>query len=382
MSAPNTVCFVQYLYAIETNIEHLSKAVSELGFSVTVITASPTDQEILENIDGRIFYRIPIKGSRNKKSNTLSFILKTIKFLDEHDFSIVHIAHSPTFFILLKLLSRRDSKFIYHLLSYPISNSHLKAIRAMLSTFIQSLFIEKVIVQSEELKRKMIGIRNLKRTDIVDVGFNKNFFYPIDEKRRISCKKNLKIAQDHPLAIYSGIISSSRQLDRLIIAFKMVLEAVPTANLLMVGDGDSLEELKDLAQSLSISESVIFLGRVPHDQVINYLCISDVGISYIPINENYNYNPPLKTFEYLACGLPTIATQTESNRRIITDGLNGILINDTPDDLANSIISLLKDKNKRKFLSSNARNSIMQYDYGNIAKTALVPLYRKMLRTN
>jgi glycosyltransferase involved in cell wall biosynthesis len=378
MSAPNTICFIQYLNALETNLEHLSQAVAKNGYRVTVITVSPTDKEIFENIDGRYFYRIPVKGSRHKKSNTLSFIFKTIKLLNQQNFTIVHIGHSPSFFFLLKLLSRCNSKFIFHVLSYPISDSRLKVIKAMLSTFFQCLFMDKVIVQSDELKNKMLGIRNLKRTEIIDVGFNKNYFYPIDEKKRLLYKRNLNFSHDQPLIIYCGVISSSRQLDILIKAFKMVLEVFPSANLLMIGDGDSLDDLKALTDSLSISKNVTFLGRVPHDQVVNYICIGDIGISYIPVNESYNYNPPLKTFEYLACGLPTIASKTVSNRIIIKDKFNGILIDDSMDAVATGIIDLLKNKELQDLLKRNARNSILNYDFENITLTSLIPLYRSL----
>ena len=107
--------------------------------------------------------------------------------------------------------------------------------------------------------------------------------------------------------------------------------------------------------------------------------MADIGISYIPINENYHYNPPLKTFEYLACGLPTIATRTESNCRIIKDGFNGLLINDTPDDVSNSLITLLRDKKKQSWLRENARKSIMAFDFEYITRSSLVPLYESLL---
>lgn len=149
-----------------------------------------------------------------------------------------------------------------------------------------------------------------------------------------------------------------------------------------VKDGNDLDEIKALARSLQIEKSIIFTGRIPHDEVVNYIGMADIGISYIPINENYNYNPPLKTFEYLACGLPTIATRTESNCRIIKDGFNGILVDDTPEDVETSIINLVKDKNKQAFLRKNARKSIMAFDFEHLARNCLVPLYEELLRVN
>jgi glycosyltransferase involved in cell wall biosynthesis len=113
--------------------------------------------------------------------------------------------------------------------------------------------------------------------------------------------------------------------------------------------------------------------------VKNLIGAADVAISYVPINQNYNYNPPLKTFEYLACGLPVIATRTVSNSKIIKDGFNGILADDKVEDLATALSSLIRDRSKQAYLRRNSRNSIEEFDFDKITKTKLIPLYRQLL---
>jgi glycosyltransferase involved in cell wall biosynthesis len=374
------ICFIQYLENLEANIEHLSKSISENGYDVTVLTISNTDQETFEVLDERKFYRIPLKGSRNKKINILLFIAKTVKYLKNNDFAIVHIGHSPRYFSLIKILSLCDAKFIYHLLSYPISLSRLKTIKQMLIIFIQCLLMDRIIVQSDELKKKMIGIRSLKKTYVIPVGFNKRYIYPIDKTKAHNLRRLLKIKEDQPLLVYCGVIAKSRQLNLLLEAFRKVYEIIKGAKLLIIGDGDALEELKRFAITIGVTNNTIFTGRVPHHEVVNYIGIGDIGISFIPINENYNYNPPLKTYEYLGCGLPTIATSTESNRRIIKDGYNGILVDDTPAEIANAAVDLLNNETKRFMLASNARKSVLNNDFKHITKTALIPFYKGLLK--
>jgi glycosyltransferase involved in cell wall biosynthesis len=378
-SAKPKICYICNLRHPETNLEHYSRAVADNGFDVTILATSDTDQEAFEVLDGRKIYKIPLKGERKKRRTRLSFILKVVTFLNKHDFSIVHIHSSCAYFSLIKILTSNRAKFIYHTTSYPISSSYLKAVRRMIFLFAESLFMGRVIVQSEELREKLIGIRNLKRTEVVPVGFNRKFFYPIGENEKRMMRSSLNIHKNHPVLVYCGVIAKLRQLDRLIMAFEKVYKIYEDVKLLMVGDGNDLDEIKALARSLQIEKSIIFTGRIPHDQVVNYIGMADIGISYIPINENYHYNPPLKTFEYLACGLPTIATRTVSNCKIIIDGFNGILVNDTPEYVAMSIISLLKDKNKQAFLRKNARKSIMAFDFGHLARSSLIPLYKSLL---
>jgi glycosyltransferase involved in cell wall biosynthesis len=277
------------------------------------------------------------------------------------------------------MLASNGAKFVYHTTSYPISNTRLQAQKDMIITFIQSLLMNKIIVQSEELKEKLIGIRGLKRTEVIPVGFNRKILYPIAENEKRRLRNLLNIHKNGPVLVYCGVIAKLRQLDRLMEAFKKVQTIFEDVKLVMIGDGNALEEIKTLASSLQIEKNMIFTGRIPHHEVVNYIGIGDIGISYIPINENYHYNPPLKTFEYLACGLPTVATRTVSNCKIIKHDFNGILCNDSPEDVLMSIVNLLRDKDKQTLLRKNARKSIMAFDFEHITKTKLIPLYESLL---
>jgi glycosyltransferase involved in cell wall biosynthesis len=377
--SPKSICYVFYRPEPETNLEHLSKAVSDSGYDVTILARLDTGQGVFELLDRRQIDRISLAGKRGKRKRMLSFIFKTASFLNKHNFSIVHIHSSCAYFSLIKMLSSNRAKFIYHTTSYPISDSHIKAVRRMICLFFQSLFMDKIIVQSEELKERLIGIRGLKRSEVVPVGFNRKTLYPVadNEKRRL--RNLLNIHKNEPVLVYCGVIAKLRQLDRLIDAFKKVQSIFEDVKLLMIGDGNALEEIKTLARSLKIEKNMIFTGRIPHHEVVNYIGIGDIGISYIPINENYHYNPPLKTFEYLACGLPAVATRTVSNSIIIRHDFNGILCNDRPEDVSKSIVNLLRDKDKQATLRKNARKSIMAFDFEHIAKTKLIPLYESLL---
>jgi glycosyltransferase involved in cell wall biosynthesis len=379
---PKKVCYICYRRFPDTNFEHYSKAVSDSGYDVTIISYQDKDQKIFETRDNRKIIRIPLPGNSSNRKRALTFISKVIEILKKNHFSVVHIHNSCPYFFLIKILASGKAKYIYHTTSYPISTTKFMKYKQMIKNFIQCLLMDKIIVQSEELRLKLIGIRNLKRTDVVPVGFNKNYFYPIDKTKRGHFRSLLNIDENHPLLVYCGAIAKLRQLDRLMEAFKQVHKTFPDVKLLMVGDGNALEDLKEFTVALGISKSLIFTGRVSHHEVVNYIAMADIGISYVPINENYNYNPPLKTFEYLACGLLTVATNTVSNRRIIKDGFNGILVDDNSEQIASVIVKLLNDRKKQIFLAKNARESIMAYDFDYITKSALVPLYKRLLRTD
>src|SRR5699024_2778090 len=97
----------------------------------------------------------------------------------------------------------------------------------------------------------------------------------------------------------------------------------------IVGDGDEYSQLMALVDKLSLNHIVKFHGRVPHFKLKMFFDRCNVGISYIPITEYYNYQPPTKTFEYILSGIPCIATQTFENQSLVVAD-NGILCEDTP----------------------------------------------------
>lgn len=130
-------------------------------------------------------------------------------------------------------------------------------------------------------------------------------------------------------------------------------------HLLVVGDGDALEELKGLARNTGASDMVTFVGRVPHAEVGRYYSAMDVLICPLkdsPANLAVDH---LKLYEYLATGKPTIASRVGSVLSIVEDGVNGILY--TPgnlDELSDKILFLASDHKKALDIGLIGRESV------------------------
>ena len=95
-------------------------------------------------------------------------------------------------------------------------------------------------------------------------------------------------------------------------------------------------------------------------------------IRSVPITSYYDCQPVTKTYEYIASGLFTIATQTYANKQIINDGLNGVLIDDTAGAFCESLIFVkkhLKDIDKEKI-----RETLQRCGWEHIVVNYLVPI--------
>lgn len=377
---PVKVCFVCYREQIGTVIDHFSRFVAENGFDVTVVFCGSSDQgSSSEDEYGREFFCIKIPGSRERFQSKRVFVYNVAAFLRNNDFSIVHFHNSFEYFGLGRLLSSCNSKFIFHTTTHPVSESPLRIAKRKAVEALQCLLMDAVIVQSEELRQQLPIIRNLARSTVIPVGYNGRLFKSLDSQRFKNIKEKYGGFDNCIVLIYIGSMAYFRRLERMIEGFSRARQFCDKLKLLMVGDGVALKELEAYTRELGVEKDVIFTGKISQEDMMYYLGLADIGISFVPIISSYNYNPPLKTFEYLACGLPVIATKTVSNCKIIIDEYNGILINDTPDGVCGGIIRLIQNIELRKYISGNASKSIEEYDFENITKKRLVPLYLRLI---
>jgi glycosyltransferase involved in cell wall biosynthesis len=142
-----------------------------------------------------------------------------------------------------------------------------------------------------------------------------------------------------------------------------VLPFLDKAALLVVGDGDAAEELKELAKGTGVQDKAVFVGRVPHAQVWRYYSAADVLLCPLedsPANLAVDH---MKLYEYLATGRPVIAARVGSVLEVIEDGVNGLLY--TPGDLeelSDKISFLASHPEKASELGSAGRESVKSYD--------------------
>lgn len=139
--------------------------------------------------------------------------------------------------------------------------------------------------------------------------------------------------------------------------------------------GNELEELKLLVKKCNLENYVTLHGYIQHSQLKDFFDKCNVGVSFVPKTEYYEFQPATKSFEYILSGLYTIATSTYCNKEIITDK-NGILINDTAEAFADSIEKVAQ--NAPELNSITIRNSLLEYKWENIVNKYLKPILNKI----
>jgi glycosyltransferase involved in cell wall biosynthesis len=106
------------------------------------------------------------------------------------------------------------------------------------------------------------------------------------------------------------------------------IEALPAAGdvmLAVAGDGPQREALKGLAADRGVSERVRWLGLLPHEDVPAFLAALDAAVLPYPALDGFAFSP-LKLYEYLAAGVPVVASDIGQVREVLEDGRWGTLV--------------------------------------------------------
>lgn len=140
------------------------------------------------------------------------------------------------------------------------------------------------------------------------------------------------------------------------------------------GPIDPVPQYTALAQSLGVpADSLRFVDRVPTPEIPTWLAALDVGTLPYPDAEHYpTAMSPLKLFEYMAAGLPIVATDLPSLRDVLEDGENALLVPPgDPVSLARSLTRILEDARAARALGDRARRDATQYTWSRRAERAL-----------
>lgn len=149
------------------------------------------------------------------------------------------------------------------------------------------------------------------------------------------------------IILYVGRFAWEKAPERLIKAFSLI-DNVQGWQLHMAGDGPLLDDMKRLADKLGLSENIFFHGRT--NDVAGLFARSSIYV--LPsLLEGF----PNALCEAMSLGLPCICFDGFPASEIITNNVDGIILDNRRDELLSVAISdLINDENKRALLGSNA----------------------------
>jgi glycosyltransferase involved in cell wall biosynthesis len=135
--------------------------------------------------------------------------------------------------------------------------------------------------------------------------------------------------------------------------------------LLVGGDASDKDRLRRLARVIG-ANNITLVGHVAPGEVSSYLKAANVLI--LPhsgkVAESAKYTCPIKLFEYMAAGVPIVATELPAIKEVISHGENGWLVQpDNPTALAEGIRHLLESESLASAVAQKAAGDAENYTW-------------------
>ncbi|MGH9403393.1 MAG: glycosyltransferase family 4 protein [Terriglobia bacterium] len=188
--------------------------------------------------------------------------------------------------------------------------------------------------------------------------------------------------REKPLrVVYVGLMAQQDGIDLLLESIEHIVkrESRRDVQFVLIGDGPALPFLQSRAASRGLAPYVTFTGRVPHEQVADYLSRADIGVASDPKNELNDQSTMIKIFEYMAHGVPAVLFDLKEGRRIADQAALYASPND-PIDFAAKITELLDCEELRRQLGDCGRERVERRLNWQCEKAYLLEAYNTALK--
>ena len=167
--------------------------------------------------------------------------------------------------------------------------------------------------------------------------------------------------------MFTGRISQEKNLGVLVKAFIRSAEMNPDTSFLLVGDGPSLNDLKERVAGYNLSDRIIFTGSIPHEELVKS---GILGACRLFVTASLTENQPMTILEAQCNGVVCIGPDARGIPYLIKNGENGIIV--PPNDIegtSDAINKLLTDDDLYGKMKEATLEEIKSHYIENIADT-------------
>ena len=330
---------------------------------------------VIPNTASRIENGVNIVSFIYKPTSRLSRFTKSVnlayKKALELDADIYHL-HDPELLRIAVKLKKKGKKVIYDahedLPRQILSKEYLKPIvRKLISSRIEKYEnkvakkLDVIVTATPYIRNRFLKV-NPNSIDINNFPIIKELLFDFEYDH----KKGNKIC-------YVGGITTVRGINEL-------LEALEGSECSLLLAGDFLENgLRDSIINKNAWNKVEELGFLTREEVVNVYKKSKLGIVTLHPISNYYVSLPVKMFEYMAAGLPLIASNFPLWKDIILENNAGLCVDPmSPIEIGEAINYILNNPKEAKKMGENGRKMVIEKYNWDIEKKKLIGLYQEL----
>jgi len=189
--------------------------------------------------------------------------------------------------------------------------------------------------------------------------------------------KSEKLRSDRFTFLFVGRIVKDKGINELCQAFDKLSKKTPVRLVLVGRYEDDLDPISDEAREMIKNNSSIeYVGPQYGEDLLSYYAVADCFVF-----PSYREGFPNTVLEAGAMGLPSVVTDINGSREIIEDGKNGVIVpSQNAEALYEAMQKMLIDKEKRKYMASNARKMIASRFEQGFVRKCLYDFYDEILK--
>lgn len=376
-----TNCYKPLVNGVVTSISSLKEAYERKGHEAYVFAPRVEDYVDQEknvfryrsvNLTSKVKYPLPIP---------LSFRVK--KIITEFNPNIVHIHHPFLLSSVAIMYGKRLGipKILtlhtqYEQYAHYVSPIPERLTQEAIKMIIHNLSykIDCITTPSESMREliRSYGVKN--RIEIIPNAIHLISFKEDDVFKRTEIKKKYNLKEDDKIILFVGRVASEKSIDKIVKALAIIKKRdISKVKLLIIGDGPAMDELKQLARTLKIEKDVIFAGTVSYEEIRHYYKMAYV-FTIASTTETFG----IVTIEALASGVPVLAVKAPGAVDILTDGVDGLLVDNDVEKFANALEKIIREPELREKLSRGALKTSEKYSIDTISERML-NLYREVI---
>jgi glycosyltransferase involved in cell wall biosynthesis len=368
------------------------------GMQVSIICPKgQTQQEAYTYLEGiHIYrYRLPVQATSIKgycAEYSIALLMTfwlSLKVFFRRGFDMIHAANPPDMFFVIGLFYRLFGKKFVFDQHDPAPELFLAKFKRQSgkSTRLQKLlfFLEfcsyrtaQIVITSNLSQRRFAlerGHASPHKVFVVRNGPN------LQRIRPVAPDPALKMGKRYLLA-YVGMMGKQDGVEYTLYALHHLVhkQCRGDVSLIVIGDGDRLLALCDLARDLCLESYVNFVGWVAPGDVSRYLSSADVGLVPDPQNGMNEFCTMIKTMEYMALGKPIVAFDLPETRFSAQEAALYAIPN-CVEDFAEKIAMLLDDEKTRHRMGAIGQRRVREELSWEQSKEHLLAAYKTLFDT-
>ena len=390
-TSARVLMMVENHFPQDTRVKNEAALLAEAGYHVSVIALRGKGQPITEVVNGVQVYRVP-KLELFKKTSAANLNRAGLRFLKlrsslgylveycyftaaclvvsayilmRHGFDVIH-AHNPpdTLFVVALPFKLFGKKFVFdhHDLCPELYRSRYRTGEDFFTRLLRvfewcSLKLADVTIATNE-SYKQVEMKRAKKDPqtifIVRNGPDKLRMSPVPPSPRLK-------AMNKCILCYVGSLNPQDGVDYLLRSLRYLLHDLKRSDFhcVIMGSGDSLQDLRDLAATLQLNGCVELTGFIPDEDLQANLAAADICVDPDPSSPLNDVSTWIKVMEYMAYAKPIVSFDLKETRFSAGEAAMYVKPNGEP-EFAQTIVQLMEQPELRKKMGTYGRQRVEQ----------------------